>query len=269
MAFDTGTRKVVLFGGRYSSGAKEDEHLADTWMLDSLGDDWSNVTAPGGPLPRYGHAMAYDPVNGLVVMFSGRNETDFFPDTWTFNTTTKSWTNRNPPTYPPGRSGHSLAYDPGSGTVLLFGGEDATKFYNDTWAYNVFANTWTRKLLASGPSARTQQAMTFDPGIGMVCLFGGQDGAGIPQDDTWWYDSATNSWAQKSRPATPPPRIHHAMVYSSLERQTLLFGGTDTVTQFNDTWLFNASRDDWTRMPAPGRGASGGVSRFQVQAVKL
>ena len=251
MAFDTGKRYAVLFGGRYSSGPGEDEPLADTWMLDSSGDDWSDVTASGAPLPRYGHAMAFDPVNGLVVMFGGRNESDYFPDTWTFNTTTRSWTNRNPPTYPPARSGHSLAYDAGSGTVLLFGGEDATRSYNDTWAYNVSANTWTRKLLASGPSARSEQAMTFDPGIDRVVLFGGKDSAGDSQDDTWWYDPASNNWDQKSRPAPPLPRVHHAMVYSSLERQTLLFGGTDTVAQFNDTWLLNSSQNLWTRVQAP------------------
>lgn len=251
LAFDTGTGSAVLFGGLHSPGPGQRESLADTWIYDPTANDWTNATAAVRPLPRYGHALAFDPANRLLVMFGGRNDSAFFPDTWTFNTTARAWTNQNPPSSPPARWGHSMAFDAVSGTVLLFGGEDSARSYNDTWAYNVSENTWTRKLLSSGPSPRLEQAMTFDPGTARALLFGGNDRAGNAQDDTWSYDSDSNSWSLKARAPRPLPRMHHAMAYSSQDRQTLLFGGTDTFLQFNDTWLFNASQGSWNRVQTP------------------
>ena len=56
-------------------------------------------------------------------------------DTWTWNGTT--WTQQYPTTSPPARDGASMAYDPGTGQLVLFGGDDASGGnLNDTWVYS-------------------------------------------------------------------------------------------------------------------------------------
>ena len=42
-----------------------------------------------------------------------------------------------------------MAYDPSTQRVILFGGGTPTAFFNDTWAYDPAANTWT-ELSPSG-----------------------------------------------------------------------------------------------------------------------
>ena len=84
------------------------------------------------------------------------------------------WTNLNPAgDVPAARAGHSMVYDGKSGKVILFGGWDKTDF-DDTWAYDPAANTWT-KLKPAGnlPPARHDLAMAYEAGIGKVILFGG------------------------------------------------------------------------------------------------
>ena len=50
-----------------------------------------------------------------------------------------------------------MAYDSSSHRVIMFGGSvaDGSKYFNDTWAYDPAANTWT-ELKPSGalPGAR-------------------------------------------------------------------------------------------------------------------
>ena len=63
--------------------------------------------------------------------------------TTTTTTEPASWAEASPSTGPSPREAHSMVYDAGSALVLLFGGWDVDYAYNDTWAYDAAANTWT------------------------------------------------------------------------------------------------------------------------------
>jgi hypothetical protein len=60
-------------------------------------------------------------------------------------------------------------------------------FSDDTWLYDLSANTWTQQSPSSKPSARVWPAMAPIGGY-QVLLFGGYD-SGTYDDETWLFDS--------------------------------------------------------------------------------
>jgi hypothetical protein len=70
-----------------------------------------------------------------------------------------------------------MAYDAATQAVVLIGGNgtNETQEFTDTWSWN--GATWTQLFPASSPSARTSPAMTYDPVLRAVVLFGGYAGA--------------------------------------------------------------------------------------------
>ena len=84
---------MVVFGGYDGTN-----FLSDVWELSlpASGDGiWTQLVPTGStPSPRRSHIGVYDPVNDRMVTMGGRNNTDFFSDTWALNLNTQngSWT---------------------------------------------------------------------------------------------------------------------------------------------------------------------------------
>jgi hypothetical protein len=129
MAFDAASHTVVLFGGQTSRG-----YLSDTWTWN--GTTWTkHPQAATSPPGREVESMAYDAATGTVLMFGGRgngNSGDL-NDTWTWNGT--AWTEQQPAASPPAREAGAMAYDAATGTVVLFGGGDPVRTFDDTWTW--------------------------------------------------------------------------------------------------------------------------------------
>jgi hypothetical protein len=200
-------------------------------------DTWSQVSTSPTPTARWGHAMATTPEG--VLLFGGSDGTSQLNDTWRFNTATNSWgLLTGSPSTPPARVIHAIAATPLG--VLLFGGwNSSSNSLNDTWRFNTATNSWG--LLTGSPStptARYGHAMAATPS-GNVLLFGGEDSSGTLLDDTWLFNTATNTWGQiTGSPSTPPARCAHAMA-ATTSGDVLLFGGWDgSGNSLNDTWRY-------------------------------
>ena len=138
---------------------------------------------------------------------------------------------------PSARESHAMAHI-GSKQALLFGGNDGS-LDDETWVYDLSANTWTLKSPATKPAARFFHALAYI-GDDQVLLFGGS------ADETWVYDLSDNNWTLKSTATKPAARFEHAMAYIGGD-QVLLFGGQET--DFNDddeTWVYDLSDNTWT-----------------------
>src|SRR5271170_4793952 len=110
-----------------------------------------------------------------------------------------TWEQLSPATSPSARAETSMAYDPGTGQLVLFGGNvEGNVGGNDTWTWN--GTTWTKLSPATSPPDRYYTSMAYDPGTGQLVLFGGQ-GSGGPLNDTWTWNGTT--WTKLS-PATSP-----------------------------------------------------------------
>lgn len=83
MAFDPARGVCVLFSGYQDQNAGTPA-LDDTWEWD--GNDWSRQIIPPAPPPRFGHAMAFDCVRGMSLLFGGygvpQQPSALLGDTW-------------------------------------------------------------------------------------------------------------------------------------------------------------------------------------------
>jgi hypothetical protein len=247
MAYDTGSGKVVLFGGDTGGG--------ETWVYDVIANTWTDKAPGSAPSARDHHAMAYEAASGKVVLFGGRVSGGGAPnaETWVYDVIANTWTDKAPATAPSARFGHAMAYDAANGKVVLFGGGVAT-VNDETWVYDLAANTWTIKSPSPAPSARYHHEMAYDAASGKIVLFGG-DLIGSLNGDTWVYDVPANTWTMKSPSPAPSPRFGHAMAYDAASGKVALFGGSTGVVNA-ETWVYDVPANTWTdKAPATSPSA--------------
>ena len=202
MDYDTATGNLVLFGGENATGSANSE----TWTWN--GTTWSERSPAASPTARNGASMAYDTATGNMVLFGGQdNNGDILGDTWTWSGTT--WTQMVPaPGFfsPSQREGASMAYDPGTGNMVLFGGVGTSNtIFNDTWIWN--GTTWLQARPDTSPSIRFGASMNYDQATGNMVLFGGANsGSGTTDlNDTWTGAPDTAPGAPSGATATAGP----------------------------------------------------------------
>ncbi len=188
--------------------------------------------------------MAYDAVNGNLLLFSGAYA---IGDTWVFSVT--SWKGSNATTQPPPRAESAMAYDSANSTVVMYGGiADNATYLGDTWLWN--GTNWenaTPSAPGSSPPARRGASMAFDPATGDAVLFGG-DASGVT-NQTWTWNGST--WTEEFPTTSPSPRMDSSMAYDPVTGDIVLFGGENSaMAGLSDTWLWNGS--DWTEALTTG-----------------
>jgi len=173
-------------------------------------------------------------------------------------TTTKppdQWTQLRPSAAPSARGGHAMVYDSARKKVVLFGGiddtDDRTTLLNDTWVYDIAANTWVGSRPGGAPPGRTYFSMVYDPGAKKTLLFGGQDWSRLFRD-LWAYDAAAGAWTELHPAGGPTARVHPSMVYDPGAKKVILFGGSDATGLLRDTWAYDAAAGTWTELHPAG-----------------
>lgn len=158
VAWDSVRGVLVLFGHPY---------LGETWEWDGV--NWAQ-RGTGGPVPRYGHEMAFDPVRQVTVLYGGISFNNYrMTDTWEWNGT--YWLERFGIASPPICQREGFAYDPARQRIVLHGGDDVNGGQSNA-VYEFDGNGWIN-VPVQGSQAITQLAMAPDPsGHGLVS-FGG------------------------------------------------------------------------------------------------
>ena len=152
-----------------------------------------------------------------------------------------------------------MAYHEASQTVVLFGGQGATDYLNDTWTWN--GQRWLQQHPAVSPPPRYGAGMVYDAATKTVVLFGGTGWITSyligPLSDTWTWNGTT--WTQQHPTVTPPARNGFGMAYDVASGEVVLFGGdggTRVPTFLNDTWVWNGI--NWSQRQ-PGVSPAGRV----------
>lgn len=208
---------------------------------------------PDGPPALAGHAMAFDSVRGVTVLFGGYDDQGRAPTgIWEWDGAT--WAMKIA-TGPGPRSGHAMAFDSARGVTVLFGGPWDIRG-SETWEWD--GAIWTLRS-TTGPHPRRGHAMVYDSVRGVTVLFGGyyyDPNAGtydrdVYLNDTWEWDGS--HWTQRLV-ASPPARVKHAMVFDSSRQRTVLFGGCHgdcrSANQFGDTWEWDGMA--WSQASSEG-----------------
>ena len=238
--FDSSRRQMVVFSGQRSGG-----FFNDTWVFDTASREWAEVT-PGGdiPAPRYGSCLGYDSEGDLFYISHGFTNSGRFDDTWTFNLESRRWTDVSPDgDRPVERCLHKCVFSPGSGSLLLFGGQSnqAPPIRGDLWSYDLSKSTggpgWT-EIMPQGemPLPRFDASLTIDPDSQMVLLFGGVASDGLRKSDLWAFTQG-EGWAELGPSGDiPEGRSNHSGAFVPQTSSYYIFGGAGGA-ELNDLWV--------------------------------
>jgi len=234
MVYDSASQKMVMFGGCEGSANCN----AETWLYSVASNTWTNAAPSSSPPYRWGHSMANDSIHEKVVLFGGATAPGVNDETWIYDSATNTWTNPSPTSRPSPRFFSDMAYDPVTNKVVLFGGQDNSVAYQDTWLYDVGANTWTQVFPATSPSQRDMHRMVYDSTTQNIVMFGGCDMTANCNAETWLYNATSNTWTNAAPSSSPPYRWGHSMAYDSAQQKVVLFGGATAPGLSADTWLY-------------------------------
>jgi hypothetical protein len=134
LVWDSRRQRAVLFGGVAVNPLGSERYAtAELWEWDGAG--WTNLTPDplpdGWPLKRSGHAAVYDPIRGVMLVFSGTAEDRRAPatsstrDLWEWQPSRRAFRNLTPTVlprgWPPSSGWAGGAYDAARGVVTLLG----------------------------------------------------------------------------------------------------------------------------------------------------
>jgi hypothetical protein len=147
-----------------------------------------------------------------------------------------------------------MVYDTARQRVVLFGGQDGSSSYADTWVWN--GNDWAQQSPATSPLPRWNHAMAYDADRQRVVLFGGRDR--VAYADTWEWDG--NDWRQRVATRNPIAQSDYAMAYDGAHQRMLLFGpGAPPYPWIGgDTWLYGPLTPATTQVIGSGCAGSNG-----------
>jgi len=237
--FNNGTLENVVVKGS-STGAYLELIQTDATGL------WTNKDPPSPkPAARSLHTMASIYNNDKTVIFGGWDGSNVKQDTWVYDLSTNTWTNKNPAIKPSARNNAGMATIYNNDKVILFGGYP----YNDeTWVYDLSLNTWIQKSSSPAPSPRGRHAMSMVNGSDKVVLFGGWNAPPeIFWGETWVYDLSEDWWVNMEPSPKPSQRAWPTMTPISNDDKIILFGGKGhDGNDRQDTWVYDLSDNTWT-----------------------
>lgn len=150
MVYDTESDRVILWGGLQNGGT-------DTmiWAYDYNTNTWESFENINGPEEHYERfGMVYHQPSDRIFLYSGFREgigSDeefiFDPATWSYDYNTNTWEEIVTETNPGKRTMYSMAYDENTDKVILFSGEQTSKYANDlttaVWMFDPVTLEWT------------------------------------------------------------------------------------------------------------------------------
>jgi phosphoesterase family protein/carboxypeptidase family protein/fibronectin type III domain protein len=218
-----------------------------------------------GTTGNYDNQSGYFPAMKGLFNF---NDTAVFPPLLSYQ-----WTNLTSasPTAPSPRAQAAEVYDAANGSVLLFGGHNASESgeFSDTWTWQ--NGVWTQLHPTTHPSSRRGAAITYDPDCGCAVLIGGSH-SGAYLNDTWTFKAGvwTNITATLGNSGVLALRSA-SLAYDPENDELVLFGGhqgaglnISTYLFMNQTWLLPGDLvGAWALLhptsPSPGAGAEAGM----------
>ncbi len=171
---------------------------------------------------------------------------------------------------PPARVFPSGVLDTSTKQMIIFGGNNATTYFNDVWSLKLGNSPQWPAVAPSGtpPPARSTLTAVYDQKSSRMTIFGGY--SGTCYNDAWVLENSnglngTPTWIQLQATGTTPPRNDHTAVYDPGSNRMIVFGGVtygasncSSASTASDVWvLTNANGADstapaWTQLTPAG-----------------
>lgn len=199
MAYDVESDRIILSGG---TDLYTGTTFSDTWAYDIETNTWTDLQPANNPTHHFAD-MVYHSKEDRIILFGGMRMEDnvvvtMLDETWAYDFNTNSWTALSPATKPAARGYHTMAYDPRTKLITMFGGVFSEDNWpneptmNETWVYDASRNTWTEQHPSQSPGERAWHQMVGTK-YGAL-MFGGGDNRTTYTDDTWLYVPKLNLW---------------------------------------------------------------------------
>lgn len=221
---------------------------------------WRNITPTEGasPEPRRNGRAIYDPLNKRIIVFGGIGQRAHLNDLWAFSLESNSWTRLEASGAPPaGRLGHDAIYDPVAHQLVVWAGQQGSRFFNDTWVLDLSTLQWRDVSPSARPKARYGSASVFDPVARQLVQFAGFTDEFRRFQDTQGFELASNTWIDRT-PEGDKPQVRCLLTASlhSDRRHLIIYGGQRN-GPLDDLWSFDLNANTWLDLtPAqrpPGR----------------
>ena len=259
IAFASSIDSVVVYGGGGSAQLLNclqapcpPGFLDDTWRLSDGTEVWQLVRTANSPGARSGHAMVYDPAQDVIVLFGGLGpgadgtSVSLLDDTWIYDPQQETWEEIDSDRSPSPRAFHRMVYDPGSRSVILWGGRtDDRDGDGSIWVLDTETYEWTEVETGSiaAPQPRWSYAMAREPQTGAIVMVGGtwfEDAQSVFGSDVWTLDTNEWSWTQQSDLGGP----------AAWASATALGDGRVLLYVFGSTGFYTPATDSWTWLPS-------------------
>jgi hypothetical protein len=264
-AFDPTNNAYVLHGGGSFVG---------TWIYDPGANTFRQVTPSGtAPNPSVNQAaMTWNSDDGRTWLFGGQIGSGFSNDLFAYNVTTNTWTKIEPKgTKPSPRWRSAIAYDSVNNIFMMYGGQDDTTVYNDTWIFDPAANTWTQFATSTVPpsdSVAAFETLAYDSDHNAFILVlrgnnGYADGpSGRHATQTWMfrYDGPGPNPGNLSYTAPQPsPDSLNLTAQGWAKEPVLATSGNTTYAAWVETGgIFDATTNDaWFHVVVKSKTGSG------------
>jgi len=287
--WDTADNLMIIHGGFNNGGSS----LNDTWKLDPKTGIWTQFSPNGGiPPTRVNGCGVWDTLHNELLVFGGNSYTNptgttnviwsFSPSSNSGNGTWKQFTPADPNNIPPEAQAISCTWDSGANKMLVYSSGD-----DRVWAFDPGAGTvgsWIEltapsvNSCATAPGIRLQANVVWNPELGQMLVWGGQQCSGLAYYTDMWsfnpgiYTTDGGIWTLVTTTGSVPPgRDRAAAVWDPTINQMVIFSSDDhlnTLPSYQDLWSFkqtSLNTGAWTdrtttilgTMPAGRAGHSG------------
>lgn len=240
--YDSTRDRFVLFGGLTAIGMNSNE----VWTLtrDANNDYVAAPLYPTGtpPSDRWLSAAVYDPANDRMIIAMGGDNTGPLGGVFSLSFTGSAdgaWTTLSPTGSPTNVTGMGYADKPSAKRLYIFGGatNSALTTVSSQLAYLDYSTTncaWT-VVSTTGAVARRTPAMSYDPGMDRLVVFGGFNGTASVQS-LGYLNLATTVWEVPSISGTLPDARRSAISEVIDGVYYLTHGRSDSGMWYRNTW---------------------------------
>ncbi|HEU5109810.1 MAG TPA: hypothetical protein VFT95_14805, partial [Micromonosporaceae bacterium] len=254
LAYDSTNGVVLSYGG--SLGVDNAQATSSFMAWD--GDEWTMLCDDCAPGPRLFHGFAFDSARGRAVLYGGIDDLGAVNgDLWEWDGT--DWLSLPVPRVsgPGPRSRFWMAYDPGRGRMVLFGGDTdgGTTLSSELFEYD--GETWYALGQGGGPGARNDDVApaAYDPIGQRVLIYGSKEQA----DDLWGWDGV--SWTHLCDPCTGVPRASAMLGVDPARERIVIVGGYDPQIVITGTWELYPDGDLACASAEPSQRDTSGMTR--------
>ncbi|MDF2436211.1 MAG: type sorting protein [Bacteroidota bacterium] len=225
-------------GAFVGTGFDSSSYRRNFSSYNSTNDTWNQIQSMGGST---GSGLGRNSAAAFVIgnkayIVGGQGSNPFMNDTWEYNPTSDSWSQKANFAGSPRRAAAAFTAN-NMGYITC--GQDANGFKNDLWMFDPSANSWTSKAAFPGTPRRLPVAFTIN---NWAYVGTGDDGAF--KKDFYKYIPTINSW-------TPIADYGGTARYGA----TAFILGTDgfvgtgydnTLTNRKDFWKYTTANNTWT-----------------------